>query len=267
MQIVTLGLVLREVKVGESDRILTLLTPEHGIITASAKGSLRLKSKLFSACGLFCYSEFTLFPGRSMYMVNEAQVRHVFHGIAASIEAMALAMYMAEIAIALAPTGPEAEVQLRLLLNSLYMANEGKIDLRQLKAVYELRAVSEAGYMPDLLCCKDCGKYDGGNFCFDPLDGSLLCAACAERHGKRPNLSNSALTALRHITLVEDKRIYSFRLSPQNLIYLGWVTQSYLLACLDRPLKSLEFLNSVLPEPQLPKTAEAGREEQAEGTT
>ena len=57
MKLVTPGLVLREVKVGESDRILTILTPEHGLISASAKGSLRLKSKLFSACGLFCYSE------------------------------------------------------------------------------------------------------------------------------------------------------------------------------------------------------------------
>ena len=66
---------------------------------------------------------------------------------------------------------------------------------------------------------------------------------------------------------MEDKRIYSFRLSPQNLMYLGWVTQSYLLACLDRPLKSLEFLNSVLPEPQLPRKPEDGHEEQAEGTT
>ena len=53
MQIVTPALVLREVKVGEADRILLLLTPEQGLISASAKGSLRLKSWLFSGCGLF----------------------------------------------------------------------------------------------------------------------------------------------------------------------------------------------------------------------
>ena len=45
MQIVTPALVLREVKVGEADRILLLLTPEQGLISASAKGSLRLKSR------------------------------------------------------------------------------------------------------------------------------------------------------------------------------------------------------------------------------
>ena len=63
---VTLGLVLKETRYKESDRILTILTPGLGVISASAQSSLRLKSKLFSACGLFCYSEFTLVPGRNM---------------------------------------------------------------------------------------------------------------------------------------------------------------------------------------------------------
>ena len=46
MQLVTMGLVLRQTKVGEADSILSILTPGRGVITASAKGSLRLKNKL-----------------------------------------------------------------------------------------------------------------------------------------------------------------------------------------------------------------------------
>ena len=67
---VTMGLVLKETRYREADRILTILTPKLGVITAIAANSLRLKSKLFSACGLFCYSEFTLVPGRNMYTVR-----------------------------------------------------------------------------------------------------------------------------------------------------------------------------------------------------
>ena len=118
---VTTGLVLKETRYKESDRILTVLTPELGVISASAQSSLRLKSKLFSACGLFCYSEFTLVPGRNMYTVREAEVKNVFHGISASIEGMSLAMYMAEMAMTLSPTGQEAQRELRLLLNCFYM--------------------------------------------------------------------------------------------------------------------------------------------------
>ena len=80
MQMITTGLVLRATKTGEADRVLSILTPEHGIISAIAKGSLRLKSKLFSATGLFCYSEFELFEGKSMYVVDSASVKELFLG-------------------------------------------------------------------------------------------------------------------------------------------------------------------------------------------
>lgn len=247
MQIVTSGLVLREVKVGESDKILTIFTPGQGIITASAKGSLRLKSKLFSACGLFCYSEFTLFAGRSMYQVDDAQIKQVFHGLSSGIEQMGLAMYLSEIAQSLSPTGREAEVQLRLLLRSLYYINEGKRDLRQIKAIYELRAISEAGYLPQLLCCAECNKYDGGDFYFDLASGALLCADCAEKQGFSPNLSPAALMALRHICLVEEGKTFGFTLASASLAQLCAVAEQYLLQRLDKELKSMSFLKQVLP--------------------
>ena len=148
--IVTPGLVLKETRYKESDRIITLLTPGLGVISASAQSSLRLKSKLFSACGLFCYSEFVLVPGRNMYTVREADVKNVFHGISSSIEGMSLAMYMAEMASALSPTGDEAAKELRLLLNCFYMISEKKADLRVIKAVFELRTMSECGFLPQL---------------------------------------------------------------------------------------------------------------------
>ena len=148
--IVTPGLVLKETRYKESDRILTILTPELGVISASAQSSLRLKNKLFSACGLFCYSEFVLLPGRNMYTIREAEVRNVFHGISSTIEGMSLAMYLAEMAAALSPTGEEAAKELRLLLNCLYMISEGKTDLRVVKAVFELRTMSECGFLPQL---------------------------------------------------------------------------------------------------------------------
>ena len=161
---VTMGLVLKETRYREADRILTILTPKLGVITAMAANSLRLKSKLFSACGLFCYSEFTLVPGRNMYTVREAEVQNIFHGISSSIEGVSLAMYLTELAAALSPTGEEAARELRLVLNSLYMISEHRTDLRVIKAVFELRTMSECGFLPQLVYCRDCGTYDGPAF-------------------------------------------------------------------------------------------------------
>lgn len=57
-------------------------------------------------------------------------------------------MYMAEMAMTLSPTGQEAQRELRLLLNCFYMVSESKTDLRVVKAVFELRTMSECGFMP-----------------------------------------------------------------------------------------------------------------------
>lgn len=246
MQIATTGLVLHQVKVGEADQILTLLTPDLGIISASAKGSLRLKNKLFSASGLFCYSEFALTSGRSHYFIDSAQVKKVFYGVAETVEGMSLATYMAEIAIELSPAPPEADAQLRLLLNSLYMIGIKKLPLRQLKTIYELRAMSMAGYQPNILACAECGRYDGGEFYLDPVEGNLLCAACAEKARHIPNLDTGALYALRHICLAEDRKLFSFTLAPASLKNLSRVSEQYLLAHLEHGLKSLDFLKTVL---------------------
>ncbi len=246
MQIATTGLVLRQVKVGEADQILTILTPDRGIVAASAKGSLRLKNRLFSGCGLFCYSEFVITTGRINNFVDSAAVKRVFHGLGQSVEAMALAVYLAEVAIVLSPAPPEAEEHLRLLLNCLYMISENKRPLPQVKAIYEMRAMTLSGYMPGIVACDGCGKYEGGDFYFDIQEGKLLCADCAQKVNRAPNLDPGALAALRHICLSEDAKLFGFALSASSVKRLGKATEQYLLAHLDQSLKSLGFLKTVL---------------------
>lgn len=246
MQISTSGLVLRQVKVGEADQILTILTPDRGVLSASARGSLRLKSKLFSGCGLFCYSEFTLTTGRASNFVDAAAVKKVFHGLGRSVEGMALAAYLAEALTVLSPEPPEAETLLRLTLNSLYMISEGKRPLPLIKAIFEMRAMSLSGYMPRILACDRCGKYDGGAFYPDTSGGTLLCAGCAAQQNRSPNLDAGALYALRHICLSEDGKLFAFNLSAASTEHLGKVAERYFLTNLDHTLKSLDFLHTVL---------------------
>src|SRR5690606_27473744 len=64
-QIVTLGIVLRRTNFKEADRIITVLTPDHGKVSVIAKGVRRAKSKLAGGVELFSLSEITYLPGRS----------------------------------------------------------------------------------------------------------------------------------------------------------------------------------------------------------
>lgn len=245
-RLTTMGLVLRATKTGEADRALSILTPGHGVVSAMAKGSLRMKSKLASGTGLFCYSEFVLFEGRSMYAVDAASPQEVFWGLHQSVEGMALAMYLAEFAGALAPAGEEAGPVLRLLLNCFYYLSEHKRPPRLIKAIFELRALSGAGFMPNLVACDDCVKYEGGPFCFDVQRGVLYCAACAAKRGMSPNLDASALAAMRHIVYAPDEKLFAFTLSDESTRALGAVAERYVMQCIDRPFQSQEFLQTVL---------------------
>lgn len=251
MQINTKGLVLREVKTGEADRILTILTPEHGIISASARGGLRPKSKLFSATSLFCYSDWTLFEARTMYKVNEADAIEVFFGIRENVEDVSLAVYIAELLQILSPTGDEAATLLSLALNSLHLLSTHMRNAYFVKPVFEMRAFSESGFMPDVTACESCGKYEDTSFRFGPHHGTLLCSACAEEKGREVNLDAAALYALRHIVLSDDKKVFSFTLKPNSLRLLSRAVEAFILCHMDYPPKSLSFLKTVLGEGDL----------------
>ena len=93
------GIVIKEIKTKENDKIITVLSKELGVISIYVKGAMRLKNKFHSATGLFTYSEFVLYRSRSsdLYQINEASVKNVFHRLSTNVEYLALAMYMSEL--------------------------------------------------------------------------------------------------------------------------------------------------------------------------
>lgn len=248
------GLVLREVKTGESDRILTLLTPGHGIVSVMAKGSMKPKSRLFSASGLFSYSEWTLREGKNMYWADEAAPIEVFFGLRQDIESIALASYIAEILQILSPTGEEAEALLRLALNCLFLLAEKTKTPACVKAVFEMRALSRAGFAPDLYACAGCGEEEAPQYFFDVAAGEILCDACAGRKNLVPNLDGAVLKALRHITGAPPDRVFAFRLSAASMDALARVAEEFTLYHLDYPPKSLGFYQSLGARPENPNT-------------
>ena len=248
-EFVIMGLVLQEIEYGEADRILKILTAEKGLISAFAKNSMRLTSHLFAACGQLCYSEFVLRPGRNteerMYTVVEAGYETDFRNIGYSFEAQGVAMYMVEFTLALSLAEQPAEKELKLLMNCLYKICQQRTDPKLVKAVFELRMTCECGFQPQLLCCQGCGAYDGDRFCLDPEDGRLLCADCAAKGGRDCNLDKGALFAVRYICLVEDKKLFGFRISAASARLLYAAAEQYALAHMDKPLNSLKFLRSL----------------------
>ena len=128
MLLKTDGVVIREKGTGESDRFVTLLTRDYGVLHAFARGAKSLKSEKQSGTQLFAYADFTVSRGKDAFIVTEARAREVFYKLRENVEHLALAQYFCELSGLLAPEETPAEEYLRLLLNALYLLTYFKED-------------------------------------------------------------------------------------------------------------------------------------------
>ena len=72
------GVVLRAVNVGESDKMLTILSPDMGKISVYANGARNLKSKNFASSRLYSFSEFTLREAHGKTYIGESSLNESF---------------------------------------------------------------------------------------------------------------------------------------------------------------------------------------------
>lgn len=244
MQLTTAGIVLRDYKTDEN-RLLTLLTAGAGVISAWANGANRTRSKLAASTELLCYSDFVFFQSRGRYTVDMADSKRIFFGIRSDLDKLALASYLAELTMELAPHGEEADTYLKLLLNTLHLLETGGRPVLQLKALYELRMLTLAGYMPALVACRSCASYEAAEMYFFPGDGDLCCGNCLAGQVGGVRIGMGVLTAMRHIIYSPPDKLFGFSLSEEGLRLLARVVETYLKHCLEKTLPTLEFWHAM----------------------
>lgn len=242
----TEAMVIRVGNVGENDRTLTLLTRQCGVVRAFARHSRAAKSRLVSSTQLFSYARVQLRFGKSSNWLDDAQPLALFFELRQDIARLALAQYFCELAGALAPREAEAGDFLRLLVCSLRRLCRGGRPLALCKAAVEMRMLSLAGYLPNLVGCAACGCYEAARMFFSPLDGNLLCEGCLRGESQgRVELGPGALTALRHTVYAELPKLFSFTLPAAAQAQLSRAAEAYIFAQLERGFKTLTFYHSV----------------------
>lgn len=244
MRMNTDGLVIKEHKTSGDDRLVTVLTRDYGVLRAFVRGAQRIKSR--SQCGsqMFSYADFSIYRGRDAYVIDEVQPKEIFFDLKNDIGKLALAQFFCELQYELAPQESEADSFLRLTLNCLHMLSKDKKPPLQLKSIAQLRTLSLAGYMPDLVACEGCGKFEDEQMYFCVYDGHLYCRDCV---GDIPceELNMGVVTAMRYICYSSDDKLFSFSLSNENYASLSAVTEKYLLAQTNKKYKTLDFYKSL----------------------
>ncbi len=239
MRRTTKGLVIKEQTIGESDRLVTLLTADFGLVKAFVRRAKQLKSRLNSATTLFAYCDFSLYRSKDAFVVDDAVPIEVFFNLRQDIDRLTLAQYFAQLAYELSAEEQPQDELLRLTLNSLHLLCKGEKSITQIKAVFEFRALCLGGYMPSVLACDHCGTYETPLMYFDTMEGRIYCENCPKA-GAVP-VPKNVVTAIRFICLTEPTKIFSISLSEENISLLGSIAEKYTLTRIQRRLSALEF--------------------------
>ncbi len=244
MQITTKGLIIKEQTIGESDRLVTLLTADFGLVRAFVRRAKNFKNQNASSTSLFVYGDFTLYKGKDAYVIDNASPIEIFFDLRKDIETLTLAQYFAQLTYFLAAEENPAPETLRLVLNALHLLCKGSKSHKLIKAVVEMRMLCLGGYMPNLLACYRCKTYESDIMFFDVEEGCIYCENCFRNNAIEAPLS--VITALRFICFSDISKVFSFNLSDGNMNLLSEICEKYLLSRVDSKITSLDFYKSLL---------------------
>jgi len=240
----TEAIVLRYRRLGEADRIISLLTPLRGKVDVVAKGVLRPKSKLAGHVEPGTHLQVVLAHGRSMDVVTQAEALEGFASIRADLDRLSALMYVLELADRLTVEHAEARAVYGHLLAALIRLARG--DGQQVVVrTYELSLLDATGFRPELNVCLVCSEpVDASQAYWSPLEGGIYCPGCA---GRRPGVSPidaTVLKVLRAYQSLSYEEAGRIRLSDELAARLEGVMHSLMHAVIEREIGSAAFVSA-----------------------
>lgn len=170
------GIVLRSYPFGEADRVVVLLSPNHGKLRTVAKGVRKTKSRFGGRLEPFTHVDLLLYEGRNLDTITQVAVIEPFPKLRADLDAVVAAGTMVEAADAVAQEG-ESSLRLFLLLHRGLRALEAGDHSQDLITSFLLKLADVVGVSPSLQACASCGRVDHLHR-FSFAGGGVLCDWC-----------------------------------------------------------------------------------------
>jgi DNA repair protein RecO (recombination protein O) len=229
------ALVLKTVKLGEADRIVTLLTRSNGKVRAVAKGIRKTKSRFGARLEPFTRVQLVVYRGRDLDTITSADILSSFREVRDDYRSLTAAAALAELVDKITPERERAFSTYALLLGALRTLAEGRGDT--VVPAFAVKLLSICGYHPQLTTCAGCGRSGpfGG---FSAAVGGVVCAACGRDDRSVFKLEPDRLSLMSHL-LRSD---FGQAADPAAAEDVTRVLRGYAEYHLERPLRSLQFV-------------------------
>ncbi len=239
------AVILRRHDFGEADRLLTLLTPDHGKLRAIAKGARKPIARKTGHVELYTLVDMLIARGRDLYIVQQAETKGPFLPLHEDLLRGSYASYVVEVLDRFTAEQDPGRGEFRLLVQTLgWLCTED--DPRLVTRYYELRLLELAGFAPALHAC-GVGQepLEPRDQFFSPADGGVVCPEHRAGIERGLPISLTALKALRHMQRQPWHVVRGLQVSGPLHRDLERLMLSYIAYLLEQRLQSVEFLRKL----------------------
>ncbi len=239
------GIVIRKKDFGEADKILTLYTRDRGRVTAFAPGARKVTSRKASATELFTHGVYFFSEGKNMDVITESEVLNSFYPLRDDLPKAALAFYLAELLDFLLPEGQPNYPVYRLFLESVSLLSRAKRRHELWVRAFEIKALSQLGYGPELFQCAHCTAPLSAEKYFQAPSGGTVCRDCFE---DGILLNEEQLLFLRDLSRLNWNELSRLRFEDHHLYDAEKILGYYLREVLEKELSTADFVRKARQE-------------------
>ncbi|SNS81897.1 DNA replication and repair protein RecO [Rhodococcoides kyotonense] len=261
------AVVLRQHKLGEADRIVTLLTRDNGIVRAVAKGVRRTKSKFGARLEPFAHVDVLLHPGRNLDIVTQVHTVNAFGGnIVSDYGCYTTGCAVLETAERLAGEEHAPAKRLhQLTVGALRALADRTRPPELILDAFLLRAMGFAGWAPSLTECARCAA-PGPHRAFHVAAGGSVCVHC------RPPGSATPMTGVLDLMVALERGEWDYTQATTTSVrsQASGLVAAHLQWHLERQLRTLPLIERSAPhhgEPDSARVSAVGQDEDRDSST
>lgn len=240
----TRAIVIKTQDIKESDKLVWLFSEKLGKISTIAKGSKKNRSPLFSTTLQFCYGDYVVYKGKSLYIINESSLVDSFQDLLDDLIDLTYASYFCELIDIAMDDGESSRELFTYLATSFYLIRSHAVDIETLARTFELKILKITGYGLNFDYCATCGKKITSfeYFHIEYLGG--ICGECEKKHSM--HIGYSTGSALKYLYNISMKNVYKVFLTKDVKEGLYKVLTLIISQNYFRKPKSLDTLGSLI---------------------
>jgi DNA repair protein RecO (recombination protein O) len=242
------AVILRRQDFGEADRLLLILTPEHGKFRAIAKGSRKPIARKTGHVELFALVDMLIARGRELHVISQAETKEPFLPLREDLVRAVYANHLVELLDRFTAEQDASRAEFDLLVSALgWLCTDA--DPRLAARYYELRLLTLAGFAPSLhQCCIGQEDLEPHDQFFSPADGGVICTDHHAGMDRGLPISLMALKVLRYMQTRPWDAIKVLNISAPLHLEIERLTLAYLTYLLEQRLQSVDFLKRLRRE-------------------